>query len=1214
MQLKSRLLSDVKKVYHMADIHIRLNSDRYTEYKEVFEKVYQEIKKDSKDSIIVLCGDILHSKNELTPECVDLTIDFLKNLANITDLIIIMGNHDGNLSNKTKLDSLSPLIKEIKAKNNIHYLLNSGIYIYNNLVFGNSSLMDDKFVYAKDIKVPNKIKIALYHGAVNNSVTSVGFRLNSELTIDEFDGYNYVLLGDIHKFQYMNEGKTICYPSSLIQQNYGESLNNHGLVKWDLENKTSTFIEIQNNYGYCYLNIKKGKLEKSNLAVPKNPRIKLLIEETDSVTLLEISKSLRKQYNVQELTYSFAKTDKPDKKDKKSDSPKELCQNLQDINYQNKLIRDYTSKYMKLDKEEVDGLLKINNELNKEIELKKIITNKWKILSLDFSNMFCYGANNEINFKNSEGIIGLFAPNHSGKSSIVDIILFTLFDKCSRGLRTDILNQKKTNFHCRITLEIDGNEYVIMRIGKLPKKNAKGIKIDVHFWKKDNQDSNSDPEYILLNGIDRNDTNRIITDLIGTYEDYIMTSFCLQKEVNFIDYPQSKKKEFLMKILKLNIYDELLELSKITHKAKTIKLKDLTDKTKNIDIYEIRNLLADYETKKLEIQNTSEEAVLSIEKYHEKIELCNKKLINIKNIPDIDLDEINYKIAEIDDEINKLEKQVGIIQNNFNKYDKELKKYQNEYNKFDSQEIEDKYQEFKEGKILKEKELNTKLKELYESKKAVRVFDMPYEKYVDLQKKQQIKINNMIKKISVLEESIKDTAELDSINELFMSYQKIKDQVSKHNLEMKGINKEIDQMNNKLDKLKEHKYDPNCKYCINNIFVKDAIETKELLEIKLKEQISIKEKIDKLTKSLSLKKYLNIELTHENLNNDFESNIEVTSQIKDLKLNLKLLEKEMDLLNKTIKEYESESVNSDHNNKVSEEITFLEEEIEINKNSVSDEYNNYKVLKNKVNELTNLTKEKEDKIKKYNNKITELKNTSNSYKDTIDNLKEYIETKKNNDDLNSSINDLKVKIIKLQKDLKKNTETKDSFLEKIFLLKKEIEIYDLYSKDIKELEKEVSLYKNYTKLVNKDGLPYILLNNLIPELQKGTNNILMPLTNFSISIEQEKDSINIYKINEDNKLNIELCSGFEKFTVNLAIRITLSGLSKLSSCNFMLIDEGFSCMDNSNINNLNSLFNTLKDMFDFVIVISHLDSVKSQCDNYMTIDRNKDGSSKIEYA
>ena len=65
-----------------------------------------------------------------------------------------------------------------------------------------------------------------------------------------------------------------------------------------------------------------------------------------------------------------------------------------------------------------------------------------------------------------------------------------------------------------------------MRIGKYPKKNTKSIKIDVHFWKKNpNPDNRTDDEFILLNGNDRNETNKAIANLIGTYDDYIMTSF-----------------------------------------------------------------------------------------------------------------------------------------------------------------------------------------------------------------------------------------------------------------------------------------------------------------------------------------------------------------------------------------------------------------------------------------------------------------------------------------------------------------------------------------------------------------------------------------------------------------------------------------------------------------------------------------------------------------
>ena len=53
--------------------------------------------------------------------------------------------------------------------------------------------------------------------------TDFGFILpNSDIDKDIFDGFDMVLLGDIHKRQYLNDEKTIAYPGSLIQQNFGE--------------------------------------------------------------------------------------------------------------------------------------------------------------------------------------------------------------------------------------------------------------------------------------------------------------------------------------------------------------------------------------------------------------------------------------------------------------------------------------------------------------------------------------------------------------------------------------------------------------------------------------------------------------------------------------------------------------------------------------------------------------------------------------------------------------------------------------------------------------------------------------------------------------------------------------------------------------------------------------------------------------------------------
>ena len=70
---------------------------------------------------------------------------------------------------------------------------------------------------------------------------------------------------------------------------------------------------------------------------------------------------------------------------------------------------------------------------------------------------------------------------------------------------------------------------------------------------------------------------------------------------------------------------------------------------------------------------------------------------------------------------------------------------------------------------------------------------------------------------------------------------------------------------NKLEKLKIHEYDPNCKYCINNIFVKDAIETKEELQKKFDEYAEVKRLLDGINKVLSLKKFINIEKNFEDI-------------------------------------------------------------------------------------------------------------------------------------------------------------------------------------------------------------------------------------------------------------------------------------------------------------------------------------------------------------
>ena len=96
---------------HIADTHIR-NLKYHSEYRSVFEKMYSILREENVD-YIVHCGDIAHTKTQISPEFVDMAASFFKELSSIAPTYIILGNHDGNLKNSSRQDALSPIIEAL---------------------------------------------------------------------------------------------------------------------------------------------------------------------------------------------------------------------------------------------------------------------------------------------------------------------------------------------------------------------------------------------------------------------------------------------------------------------------------------------------------------------------------------------------------------------------------------------------------------------------------------------------------------------------------------------------------------------------------------------------------------------------------------------------------------------------------------------------------------------------------------------------------------------------------------------------------------------------------------------------------------------------------------------------------------------------------------------------------------------------------------------
>ena len=191
------------KFVHLSDIHVRSNS-RHDEYEIIFEELYQRLRKEKNINGIILCGDIAHTKTQEAPEFYDFTARFLTNLANIAPVHIILGNHDGNLFNQSRLDVITPIVNMLQ-NDNIHLYKNSQrVDIENNVSLFVYSLFD-KSNWNNWTIDSDRINIALYHGCVSGAKTDLNFYLDAEIDISEFCLYDYTMLGDIHRTQTLAE-------------------------------------------------------------------------------------------------------------------------------------------------------------------------------------------------------------------------------------------------------------------------------------------------------------------------------------------------------------------------------------------------------------------------------------------------------------------------------------------------------------------------------------------------------------------------------------------------------------------------------------------------------------------------------------------------------------------------------------------------------------------------------------------------------------------------------------------------------------------------------------------------------------------------------------------------------------------------------------------------------------------------------------------------
>ena len=645
------------KIAHVSDIHVR-KLKYHKEYRAVFEQLYEKLREEKPD-IIVNTGDTFHTKLDMSPEAIRMMSELFVGLADIAPYHMILGNHDMNLKNSGRLDAISPIVDYLKHPNIHFHKYASVVEVAPGIDLHVLSIVDPEN-WQKELP-DDRVNIALYHGSVVGSVTDSGWMMtHGDISLEELEKYDYAMLGDIHKTDQKvdKEGKAR-YPGSLVQQNHGES-NDKGYLIWDIEDKnnwSTRHVSLVNPKPFITIELtRKGRMPK-NISIPFGARLRLVSNNNLPLDSMKRAVDVAK-HRFKPETISFLNRASGERGTVESLTDGLQTENLRDIKVQEELIDEYLVDY-EVEDGTIEKVYELNRKYNKIVEDNEDVSRNinWRLTGFEFDNLFNYGEDNSVSFQELSGIIGIFGKNFSGKSSIIDGILWTLFNTTSKNERKNlnVINQNKEDCRGKVTIQINDLTYTVERKAKKYTKRLKGeetleAKTELNFEVFDPVTG----ETTSLNGLTRTLTDANIRKQFGTLEDFAVSSLSSQHgALAFIDEGSTRRKEIIAKFLDLELFDRKFKLAKEDSVDLKGALKRLESKNYDDDLESVTQLLNDA---RQSMSNQKLTCAALREAHTGLVDVKNEIEAKIDSIPAeiIDISEVNNDIRSKENQITNL--------------------------------------------------------------------------------------------------------------------------------------------------------------------------------------------------------------------------------------------------------------------------------------------------------------------------------------------------------------------------------------------------------------------------------------------------------------------------------------------------------------------------------------------------------------------------------
>lgn len=854
-------------------------------------------------------------------------------------------------------------------------------------------------------------------------------------------------------------------------------------------------------------------------------------------------------------------------------------------------------------------------------------------LIVDMENFLSYGKERvDLSLVSLASLLG---PNGGGKSSFVDAITYAPY---GQGRYKDIdryVRQGQEQATVELQFMLSGEIYRVIRGRSLKGKGKSTLELA----------KMNGSDWVSMSGTSIRETEQKIRDLLRMdYDTFVSSCFILQGQSDrFCSAGPTERKRILAQILGLDIYDQLQEAAKAKVKEHKEKVAVVSAKIEGIDS---------------ELAGRAE------------VRLQESKLRD-------ELQEIVQQINDMQIDLEELEKEKSELQLKASKLD-DLKERKNSLER-EIGEID----AFLAGVAAKEKDAGKKAKleqQLANISAEIKAAETELETAEQELAKWQIqasRVEDLLNTITRLDKEIRQAQEqLKSLESKRNRYQQIverKDQIREKTAELDEVKEELSEMDRKASQEREleqqlsaaekaltewenqhekkilqlesqrkeaakkkailEQVDCDRRDCL---FLKDAFEASELYE-QCSNELA---KLDSMKAPEPLQKaYSEASERVRTLGYNPELHQELRSQAQDLEKWAKLVP-ELDQAEEQLSEIEAQG------RELQEAITEKQEQkrhtqaeldsIESIKNQMAGHESDVRRTKQKIScfrEDEQLIRTEHGKVQAAEEQLVELRKQAEMKQQERKQKDELIFTLSREIEdiagLTGQIEKMNGEIATLKENLSKAKTAEQNY--RVGLGQVEQRLSDLeqkeqekkaLSKDFQEAAREQYLHEQLVKAFGRNGIPALIVENALPDIEGEANELLGRLTggrmNVQLLTQRDKktgggvsETLDVLIGDELGERPYEGWSGAERFEVDISLRLAISKfLAKRAGTKIetLVIDEGASCLDYEGRQKFIEAISTISEDFAKVICISHIDELKEAFPQQIHVRKTPEGS------